>query len=174
MKPPHLSITEYAVLGILASRPNHGFALSKELGRNSDVGKIFTVRRPLVYRALNRLVDAGYAEPVATEKGTAGPQRVIRHATLAGRERLKRWLEEPEEHIRDLRIGFLLKLALLLRAQRSPMNLIKKQRRVLDDTLLALESSTTEPTDHVELWRLHNATAAVAYLDELEGTYTEN
>ena len=164
-----LSTTEYAVLGILAEASSHGFAISKLLQADSEVGRVCTVRRPLVYRALDRLVEAGYATPVTTEKGNAGPRRVIHQVTAAGRRRLDRWLAAPVEHVRDIRIEFLLKVALLQRSDRSPVELIRRQRQVLSPTLDALDES--RPDDHVELWRQHNATAAASYLDELEDRF---
>jgi len=172
--PPRLSITEFAVLGVLAEQPSHGFAISKELASEGDLGRVFTVRRPLVYRALDRLFDSGYVKPFSTEKGDAGPNRVIHRVTPAGRRRLDRWLTEPVGHVRDLRIEFLLKLALLQRAGRSVNELIKDQRAALDDTLTALDEPGTEPVDHVELWRHHNAAAAAAYLDHLQAIYAED
>ncbi len=84
-----LSTTEYAVLGMLAEGPSHGFALSKSLQADGEIGRVCKVRRPLVYRALDRLVETGYAEPVATEKGDAGPQRVIHRITRRGRYLLR-------------------------------------------------------------------------------------
>lgn len=166
MTAARLSTTEYAVLGLLAEGPSHGFAVSKHLDATSDVGRVLTVRRPLVYRALDRLVDAGYAEPVSTEPGEGGPQRVIHRVTPRGRRRLQAWLAAPVDHIRDMRIEFLLKLALLRRRGKSPLRLIAAQRAVLAPTIEALEHTT--PDDHVELWRRHNAAAASAYLEELE------
>lgn len=168
MSEPRLSVTEYAVLGLLAEGPSHGFALSKSLHPDSDVGRVFTVRRPLVYRALDRLVEAGYAEPVTTEKGP-GPQRVIHRPTGRGRRRLRSWLEEPVEHVRELRIGFLLKLTLIDRAGDSPIELIRNQRSALEPTLDALDDTDTR--DHVELWRRHNAAAAATYLAALESIH---
>lgn len=171
MSSLNLSVTEYAVLGVLAERPSHGFALSKEFGPESDVGRVFTVRRPLVYRALDRLVEAGFADPVGTEKGE-GPQRVIHRTTAGGRRRLRRWLGEPVDHVRDLRIEFLLKLTLLRRAGTSPLELVREQRDALDPTLTALDDSEVDPDDHVELWRRHNAVAAAGYLEDLERVYS--
>ena len=104
MSTTRLSITEYAVLGVLAEGPSHGFAIAKQLDSSAELGRVFTVRRPLVYRALDRLVEVGYAEAVSTEKGAAGPNRVIHRVTPPGRRRLRRWLTEPVEHVRDLRI----------------------------------------------------------------------
>lgn len=170
MTIPRLSVTEYTVLGLLAEGPRHGFALSKELDSDSDVGRVFAVRRPLVYRAIDRLVDAGLAEPRSTEKGD-GPTRIIYGTTPDGLHHLHEWLAEPVEHIRDLRIEFLLKLALLQRAGRSPLRLIRQQRSTLNQKLSALEKRNTAADDHVELWRRHNASAASAYLEELEGLY---
>jgi PadR family transcriptional regulator AphA len=169
---PRLSTTEYAVLGVLAEEPRHGFALAKELEPDGEVGRVFTIHRPLVYRALDRLVDLVYAAPVATEKGDAGPQRVIHSVTPAGRKRLKVWLAEPVAHVRDLRLQFLLKVILLTRSDRSPVDLIRKQREALASTFDALDDPTT-PRDPVELWRHHTASAASAYLDELERTFSE-
>ena len=171
MDSPWPSPTEFAVLGILAEGPSHGFAISKLLDAEKDVGRVLTVRRPLVYRALDRLVGAGYAEPVATERGGAGPQRTIHRITRRGRRCLDSWLTEPVEHVRDLRIEFLLKLILLRRSGRSPIELIAAQRAALEPTLNALED--TAPEDPVELWRRHNAAAAGAYLEHLERLYVQ-
>lgn len=166
-----LSVTEFAVLGVLADEPTHGFAISKQLEASSAVGRVMTVRRPLVYRALDRLVELGYAEPIDVEQG-GGPQRVIHRVTRNGRRRLNLWLDQPVEHVRDLRIEFLLKLAILERSGRSPGSLIQAQRNALDPTLEALDDPALDRADHVELWRRHNAVAAGAYLEELESRYS--
>lgn len=164
-----LSVTEYAVLGVLAEGPSHGFALAKELNAEADVGRIFTVRVPLVYRALDRLVEHGYAEPAQTERGDSGPNRVVHRVTRNGRRRIRRWLDEPVSHVRDIRIEFLLKLALLRRSNRSPVPLITAQRDSLRPTIAALDEPDIH--DHVELWRRHNARAAWAYLEEMLSIY---
>jgi len=168
MSTPRLSITEFVVLGVVGEGPTHGFAISKELVPSSELGRVFTVRRPLVYRALDRLVETGYVASVSTEKGDAGPERTIHRITSSGRRRLNRWLAEPVDHVRDLRIEFLLKITLIERSNRSPLQLIQDQRAALRTTLEALDKLDTGRTDHIGLWRRHNAAAAVAYLEELE------
>lgn len=171
MKPTQLSQTEYVVLGLLAEGPSHGFAIARDLEADGPVGQILTVRQPLVYRALGRLVEAGLAEPVSVEPGDAGPQRVIHRITSLGRRHLMSWLTQPVEHVRDLRIEFLLKLVLLHRSGTSPLSLVEEQRAALHETLTALENPAAESTDPVELWRKHNAAAAAAYLIHLESLY---
>lgn len=171
MEPTQLSLTEQAVLALLAEGPTHGFALSRELQPGSPVGRILTVRRPLVYRALGRLASAGLAAPVRREAGDAGPQRVIHRITPRGRRRLKRWLAQPVEHIRDLRLEFLLKLVLLQRSGASPAALVALQRAALHDALAALAEGAGDLTDPVELWRAHNAGAASTFLASLAGVH---
>ena len=160
------------MLGLLAESPTHGFAISKELAPGTSVGRVLTVRRPLVYRALDRLVTLRLAENLHTEPGDAGPQRLIHRATRSGRSRLNRWLAEPVGHIRDLRIEFQLKLVLLERSGKSPLGLVQTQRSALGPTLAALEVAPSDPIDHLELWRQHNAAAAANYLDHLKSIYT--
>ncbi len=169
MTTSSLSITDYAVLGLLAERPTHGFAISKELAPGSQVGRVVTVRRPLVYRALDRLADLDLAEPVHTEPGDAGPQRTVLRVTRKGRGQLNRWLSRPVAHVREMRIEFQLKLVLLERSGKSPGRLVEAQRAALDPTLTALETTTT--TDHLELWRRRNAIAAGEYLADLARLY---
>ena len=173
MTEPRLSVTEYAVLGLLAEGPSHGFALSKHLAANTEVGRVFTVRRPLVYRALDRLVDGGLAEPVGTENESE-PTRLVHRATSRVLDRLRSWLNEPVEHVRDLRIEFLLKLTLLERAGVSPLTLVSAQLDALNSTLSALDDSTAGAVDHVEAWRRHNAAAATSFLSELESMLCES
>jgi DNA-binding PadR family transcriptional regulator len=167
-----LSVTDHAVLGVLAEHPTHGFALAKELGAGGGLGRILTVRPTEAYRSLDRLVTEGLAEPARTEPGDSGPRRIVHRVTPAGRRRLRRWLGEPVGHVRDLRIEFQLKLALLDRANRPPLELIAAQSEALTPTIVALEGHG--PIDHVELWRQHVARAAGEYLDDLARRYGQS
>jgi PadR family transcriptional regulator AphA len=167
MDEVQLSTTEYAVLGLLGEGPTHGFALARLLAPEGALGRILTVRRPLIYRALDRLVELEYAEPIHREPGDSGPQRIIHKITPAGRRRIGRWLKQPVSHIRQMRIEFQLKLAILQRHGRSSFDLIVAQREALRPTLTALDDGGADTTDHLELWRQHNAAAAAAYLDHL-------
>jgi hypothetical protein len=74
--------------------------------------------------------------------------------------------------VRDLRIEFQLKLALLDRANRSPLELIAVQSEALAPTIVALEGQGL--IDHVELWRQHVARAAGEYLDDLARRYGQS
>ena len=116
MDAPRLSLTEFAVLGVLAEGPSHGFAIARELAPAGSIGRVLTVRRSLAYRAIDRLVAEGLARPTRVEAGDAGPQRRVHRITPAGRRLLTAWLERPVRHLREMRLEFRLKLVLIERA----------------------------------------------------------
>lgn len=162
---PDLSLTEWVVLALVAESPTHGFAVSKQLRPDSDLGRVLTVHRPLVYRALDRLGDHELVEEVQTEPGDGGPQRTVNRATRRGKTAVDRWLDSPVEHVRDLRIEFLVKLRLSQRRGRDASGLVRAQRAVLTPMFDGL---THPPTDDVvDRWRHGNAVAARQFLDDL-------
>jgi len=171
MDAARLSLTEWAVLAVLAERPAHPFAVARLLGEDGELGRVLTVRRPLVYRAAERLAAAGLCRPDHTEPGEGGPERTVYRTTPAGRRALAKWLAEPVSRVRDLRLEFLLKVRLTRRAGRSPLPLVQAQRAALGPRLGALSSGGEG--DEVALWRRHNAAAARAFLEELEGRWSE-
>jgi DNA-binding PadR family transcriptional regulator len=161
-----LSLTEWVVLALVAEAPTHGFAISRELRVDSDLGRILTVHRPLVYRALDRLQEGELVERVTTEPGDAGPNRTVIRATRKGKPGLKRWFVAPVDHVRDLRIEFLVKLRLTERLGRDATALVAAQRAELADTLTRLAKGGDDH-DVVDQWRQHNAAAARDFLDSL-------
>jgi len=163
--PTDRSVTEWVLLALLAEAPGHGFALAKALQPESDLGRILTVRRPLVYRALDRLAAAALVDPLQTEPGDAGPTRTVFQPTARGLAELQRWLAEPVIHVRDLRLTFLVKLRLLERREQNSQFLIATQRAALDHKIERLISADG---DVVDLWRAHNARAARDFLDDVE------
>jgi DNA-binding PadR family transcriptional regulator len=165
-----LSPGEWAVLGLIAERPRHGFAVRKALGVDAEVGRVWALPGPLVYRALTTLRARGLVEVVGAERSDLGPQRTPLTATPAGREALVAWLAEPVEHLREFRSLFMLKLALLDRAGQQPGALLAAQRERVLPIVAALEEQarTSAGFDRtLATWRLESARAAVRFLDGL-------
>ncbi|MCA1481915.1 PadR family transcriptional regulator, partial [Bradyrhizobium sp. NBAIM08] len=104
------------------------YDVAARLGPAGDIGRVWTLSRPLTYRALDQLVQRGLAEVAGEERGTAGGNRTILRTTRTGRSMLRRWLTQPVQHLRDVRGELMVKLLLcdvngvdtapLLRAQR--------------------------------------------------------
>ena len=79
-----LLLGEWACLGILYQGPTHGFAIAARLKPDGDVGRVWSLSRPLTYRSLDQLVARGYVHAVGEEPGIAGGNRTILAATRAG------------------------------------------------------------------------------------------
>jgi len=163
---PTLSLNEWAVLGLLAEQPRHGYDIAAELEPGSEVGEVWRLPRALVYRAIGRLESLGLVEPEGTEPGRGGPPRTVHGATPEGAERFRAWLDVPVEHLRDLRSSFLLKLVLARRAGVDTTELVRAQRARLAGQLAAL-AEPPPPGDAVALWRHHSARAAEEFLAAL-------
>jgi PadR family transcriptional regulator AphA len=160
---------EWAVLGLLAEAPAHGFAISKSLASGGEIGAIWALPRPLVYRALGMLKDRGLVRPVVTEAGQ-GPNRTILTATQAGIDELDRWFEEPVVHVRDARSMLLLKLVYAERAGRDTRPLLERQRDLLRPVVEAHRERLARATgwhQTIELWRSECMDAVLVFTEKL-------
>lgn len=133
------------------------------------LGRGWQIPRPVVYRALSRLVDAGHAAPTAVASGP-GPRRTVHALTAAGESAVDTWLAEPVRHVRQLRSHLLMKPALLDRRGLPAAGLLAAQRAALRPIAesMAAERAAGKGFDAVLLaWRYHNVTAALRFLDEI-------
>jgi PadR family transcriptional regulator AphA len=165
------SLAEHLVLGLIAEHPAHGFALARLVARDGPIGRVYEIPRPVVYRSIGRLVEAGLVQPRGVEHGQGGPQRTVLRITPRGRRVLRAWLSQPVEHVRDLRTEFLAKLALLERIGADPGPLLDAQRQVLEPIVVALAEQKERARDFdrsILAWRYEAARAAVRFLDDLE------
>jgi PadR family transcriptional regulator AphA len=161
-------LAERVVLGLVAEGPTYGFAVARLLEPGGPVGRVYHVPRPVVYRSIDRLVEAGLVVAGRVEAGNRGPQRTLISATGPGRRAAQRWLGVPVAHVRDIRTELLVKLALLGRAGRSPAGLIGAQRRLLEPIVaaLAVQRENAEGFDAtLASWRYETAQAALRFLD---------
>ena len=172
--PLGLSLTEWAVLGILSMQPAHGFAVARELERGSALGQVWNIQRPLVYRALNRLEEQGLVRPHASEPGAGGPQRTVYRIERGGGRALHRWLHTPVQHLRDVRTELLLKLVLGDRLGTDQRQLVVDQQAVFAPHFAALDLPAPGPVDPVARWRHESSQGVARFLDgllsQLEGS----
>ena len=159
---------EWCVLALLADAPAHGWALAKQVSRTGEVGRVWSMGRPLVYRALELLEDRGLIQQVGSEPGARGPNRSLFQATAEGRKELADWLSEPVDHVRDVRSLFLLKLVLAERAGLENRPLLEAQRAVTVPSIAALETrlATSVGAEHVFVrFRLESTRSVVFFID---------
>ena len=161
------ALGEWAALGVLHVAPAHGWAVARRLRPDGDVGRVWSLSRPLTYRALDTLAERGLIEPVGLEPGTAGPNRTILALTAAGRSTFVEWVTTPVEHLRDVRSELLLKLVLaqLTGIDAGPM--LVAQRHVVNRLTGAWSDVDESSHDPVAAWRYESAQAVVRFLDRV-------
>jgi DNA-binding PadR family transcriptional regulator len=167
---PALSLTEWVVLALLCEAPSHGFAIARTLSRATALGQVWTVPRPLVYRAIGRLDEQGFIVEAGEEPGDPGPRRMVYDATGKGRKAAAAWRAEPVHHLREVRSAFLAKVLLRQRAREPLTPLMAAQREEFAPLLQLLaeqfDSGEAEPV--VAAWRYESSQAVARLLDRLE------
>jgi PadR family transcriptional regulator AphA len=161
---------EWAVLALLCERPAHGWAIASQLTPSGQLGGVWTMGRPLVYRALEILDDRGLVEAVGHEPGIRGPNRTIFRATPTGHEELEHWLAEPVEHVRDVRSLLLLKLVFAERLDVDPRPMLLDQHAAILGTLESLDTRvrTSAGSEQILLrFRLESTRAVLRFIDAI-------
>ena len=102
-----LSLTEYALLGLLTFGPASGYELNRLAARSIDY--FWRPAKSKIYAVLPRLVEQGLAESRRLEQ-EGRPDKQVYSLTAAGRRELRRWLDEEEPPPSVVRSGPLLKL----------------------------------------------------------------
>lgn len=159
-----LSLAEQVCLALARTGTNHGWAMGSELAPAGPLGRIWTLSRPLTYRAIDQLEAKGHLRRDRS-RGTGPGARAPVAATARGRRAVDAWLDAPVEHLRDLRTELLLKLTLRDRAGLDNVGFLEQQRRALGPSLEQLGREPSDATDLVALWRREQARAARRFLD---------
>ena len=149
-----LPLAESTCLCLVAEHADgvHGWHLVRDLAPEGDIGRIWSLSRPLTYRALDRLEGAAL---VTRDRSS---RRHILRVTKQGRRIRDAFLDAPVDHIRDLRTAFLVKCALRQRTGLPIGDLARRQLEHLDDRLDALVRAGSSD-DIVLAWRSTSAAA---------------
>ena len=153
---------EAVCLALIAEGVEHGWAIGSLLTPNGSLGRIWSLSRPLTYRAIEHLVERGLVTRTPGTEGR-GRERSVLHLTDLGRSTATAWVDEPVTHPRDLRTELLLKLTLRQRAGIPIEPLLDAQEAELGATLDALAKREIGD-DLVALWRQESARAARRFL----------
>ncbi len=146
-------LADHACLAVIAERPTHGWAIVKLLDPQGELGRVWTLTRPLTYRAIDRLADSGLVTRHQIDR------RSELSITETGSDLNTIWLDRPVDHIRDLRTEFLIKL--LLRRRREFGNeaeFCARQLAHLEPAITAVGAGSLD--DPVDVWRAETAQAA--------------
>lgn len=156
------SLAESVCLSLVVSGVDYGGAVAELLAPGAELGHIWTLSKPLTYRAIDSLVTKQLLEHAGTAPGRGGDRRLL-VPTRRGRDAARDWLAEPVEHLRDVRTQLLLKFRILERMGESLEPLARAQRRMFEPMIEAISASTAD--DVVSRWRREHARAVADFLD---------
>jgi DNA-binding MarR family transcriptional regulator len=157
-----LTLAESTCLALVAEHESgvHGWHLVRALAPDGEVGRTWSLSRPLTYRALDRLEGQGL---ITRDRSS---RRHLMRVTAEGRRTLDTFLETPVDHIRDLRTAFLVKCELRRRVGLDIGDLARRQLDHLDTRLDSLIE--IDPGDDIVLaWRSTSASATREFLRSL-------
>jgi PadR family transcriptional regulator AphA len=111
-----LTISEYAVLGLLTGGPDYGYRLQQHFSGESGLALVCPVEPAALYAVLKSL--SGLELIDGEWDRTQYPPRAVHSLTPEGEATFERWLARPVARIRDVRSEFLVKLYFAM--QRDP------------------------------------------------------
>lgn len=149
-------------LGLIEGGADHGWAVGTLLAPDGEIGRIWTLSRPLTYRAIDQLVERKYVTRRGAARSRGGERSVLR-VTAAGRRTLDAWLDRPVDHLRDVRTELLVKLELRRRLDRPVEPLVTAQQRHFAEAIESLAQGGGSG-DPVDLWRSEHARAVRRFL----------
>jgi DNA-binding PadR family transcriptional regulator len=159
---------EWSVLALLAEQPAHGWALATALSPEGEIGCVWSLGRPLVYRSLEILEKRGLVEPSGLEASVRGPKRTVYHLTAAGRAELDRWLAEPVGAVHEIRSLLLLKLVFGERLGVDLRPMLDRQLELLEERAEQLDARLDESRGAERImtrFRLETALAARRFVE---------
>jgi DNA-binding PadR family transcriptional regulator len=131
-----LSSLSYAILALLATRPQTGYDISRQM--RPPLGFIWQAKHGQIYPELARLVAAGLVDVKRMDTGP-GPPRRVHSITTGGRAELTKWIVQPP-HLRAANDELVIKAYALRRAPaEAAMSLLREQFESHSHRLAALE-----------------------------------
>jgi PadR family transcriptional regulator AphA len=114
---------EYAVLGLLAEEPRHGYALARLFAAGTELRQVVRLEMSQLYATLKKLETLGLigAQPSAAvdaaprAEGESHRERRVYRVTDEGRRQFDAWVRAPVERPREVRLMFLVKVYFALR-----------------------------------------------------------
>lgn len=180
-KRARLTITEYALLGMIATSPDasgevHGYELHRHL-TEGVVARIIRIEPGMIYHYLKKLSAADLIT-TRTEEQERRPNRHVHAITAAGKAAFHQWMGTPVHATRDVRLDFLLKLWFARRLEPAlATRLLHEQRAVLaslESSMLRQQAPLDTSNDDERYLRavldlrLAQNRAARAWLDSME------
>ena len=156
-----------ALLGLLITRPQHGYELYQEFNR--ELGRVWRIGLSQLYAQLKQLEEAGLVT-AQVEPQPNRPARKVYHLTSDGRQAFLDWLHQPTPYLGHIRFEFLARVYFfrLLELPGLP-EFVAAQKAICRErveTLTRAASETNDPFARLVLeFRLGQLEASIQWLD---------
>ncbi len=131
-----LSSLSYAILALLATKPQSGYDIARQM--KPPLGFLWQARHGQIYPELARLVHEGLVDFERLDP-RAGPPRRVHAITAAGRTELSNWVAKPPQP-RPMNDELVVKAFALRKAKAATaIGLLKDQIKLHEHRLAALE-----------------------------------
>jgi molybdopterin-binding protein len=167
----NLTLESGLCLGLIRNGCDHGYVMAQRFAPDGDIGQIYTLSRPAVYRELQYLEREGLIL-ASDARGNRGQKMRVLRLSKRGAQISDTWLTAPVAHIRDVRTEFLAKIVLAQEAGVEVSVLVRQQREFFRVTFDALLQDRDESV--VAMWRREQVRGVSRFLDELEGVITND
>ncbi len=168
---------EYVILGLLKGKSMHGYEMFQQF-QSGALGQIVHIEMSQLYAFLKKLERMTYIEAELEPQGMRPPRKIF-HLTERGQSTFLRWLTEPVEKPRDIRILFLVKLYFVQHyLPTQTLYLTEQQIQACAHFLARLESKHFSITDQandetffnhfVLRSRIHQTRSLLEWLHELQ------
>jgi PadR family transcriptional regulator AphA len=162
---------EFALLGLLAQRPSHGYDLHRRLKK--ELQGIWDVSQSHCYNILNRLEREGHIRSEIHTQETA-PTKHLLKLTPQGRAHFEQWLSEPTPpSVRAIRMEFITRLYFAQSEGRERAHqIIEEQKLALREASLQFQRAyvSTHEAQHFNRLalqlRCRQLQSCVVWLDE--------
>ena len=133
------------LLGLLMSRPKHGYELYQEFG--SELGRVWRLGLSQLYAELNALEEAGLVTSQAEPQANRPPRKVFSLAS-AGQEAFLDWVQQPSSHPREIRLECLARLYFYFRLALPGLDkFVAAQKAVCQAQVKSLARAAVETED---------------------------
>lgn len=157
----------WAILGVLAQGPAHGYDIHHFVTRN--LGSVWQLGLSRTYSILTRLEKEGLVVHDRVEQPDR-PAKKIHRLTESGSSAVAQWLTRPVDSIRDLRLEFLIKLFFAgLAGQQTVTGLLAAQKKACRERLAVFREMAGEAEAGIDRQAAdYRVTVTAAVLDWLE------
>jgi len=169
---------EFAILGLLASDEagSHGYDLARSFAPGEPLGEILRLEPGMLYHHLKQLERSVSVKQTTVQAGNR-PPRQIYQITDNGLARLRKWMQSPVGHTREIRLDFLVKLyfaqkldpALATSLVTTQLTILREVRASMENAAEELpagaDATSTQFLESVRALRLAQTDAAIHWLE---------